>query len=497
MRQLIILSAIIMISGFAAAQQNPKFELRGLWVATVKNIDWPSKPNLSGDEQKREAIAILDKAVELNLNTIFLQIRPASDAFYFSKMEPLSIYLTTNNSQSIDYDPLTFWIDEAHKRALELHAWINPFRASMSLNDPMDSQHPVLQHPDWFIAYDNKWQYDPGNPACREHIGEVVQDIISRYDVDGIHMDDYFYPYPKAGLQFNDSLSFTNYNNEGFKESQLADWRRSNVDKTIELIHNIIKNQNRPIEFGISPFGVWRNKSVDARGSDTKAGVTNYDDLYADVLKWMKNSWIDYVTPQIYWDMNHPAANFKVLTDWWNKNSYGKNIYIGHALYRVNSDGGAWQNVNEIPNQIDYARRHSNLLGSVFFSSHHLNRDLKGLQDSLIINQFKYLSLIPVMDNSDSIAYNDKPLKLVKRGKYLKWNIKKLTFKPARYVVYAYNFTESNPENNARNIYAIISSNNLLLNRPLPGKHCYFKVAAIDASNNERCLSFPKSVIMK
>jgi uncharacterized lipoprotein YddW (UPF0748 family) len=494
-----VISAIVLlffVHGYS--QKHPKYELRGLWVATVKNIDWPSKAGLSSDEQKAEAIAIIEKAHSLNLNALFLQVRPSSDLIYPSELEPLTIYLTGDVNATSDYDPLKFWIDETHQRGMELHAWINPFRASMSINEPMNPLHPVKQHPDWFIAYAGKWQYDAGNPQCRNHIANVVKELVTRYNIDGVHMDDYFYPYPQANEVFNDSVSFNKYGKKNETLTNIDDWRRENVDKTIVLINQSIKEIKPYVEFGISPFGVWRNQADDARGSNTKAGVTNYDHLYADILKWMENDWVDYVVPQIYWDMNHPTANYKVLVDWWNKNSYDKDIYIGHALYRVNVDAGAWKKPDEIVNQIKYARTKANVFGSVHFSARHLNRDIFGLQDSLKNDVYKYPSLIPEMNMNQPVPVDLLPVKIRKCGRYLTWKLKDQSFVPARYIVYAYNELVSNPENDARNIYCITGDRKVeIINSKLKSKTSYFKVSAIDEYNRERCLSYPKRLTFK
>lgn len=470
--------------------------MRGLWVATVKNIDWPSKPNLPSEAQQQEAIAILDKAKSLNLNAIFLQIRPASDALYQSSFEPMSIYLTGQSGQAPEpfYDPLAFWVQQAHARGIELHAWLNPYRANMSVNDKLDQSHPVHKHPDWFITYNGRQQYDPGNPACRQHIAEVVAEVVANYDIDGVHLDDYFYPYPKAGEEFDDNASFAIYNEKGLTK---ADWRRENVNQTIRLLQQTIKTHKPHLTFGVSPFGVWRNKADDPLGSDTRAGITNYDILYADILLWLREGWIDYVAPQIYWDTEHVTANFRVLADWWSKNSYGKPVFIGHSLYRVNSDPAPWDNPTQMLEQINISRQKANVYGSIFFSANHLNRDLKGLQDSLRQRTYAHMALVPPTVESEQ-NLSIRPISARKSGRYLKWKNPNKQAKTKHYVVYTYEHVVSNPENDGAHITNITLQNRLKLDKQkYSGQTVYFKVSAIDEFNYEVALSYPIKLTFK
>ena len=475
------------------SQLHPKYELRGTWIATVKNIDWPSKPGLSSYQQQREALQLLDLLKSQNINTIFLQVRPSSDAIYPSELEPWSPYLSGKSGQAPEkyYDPLAFWIYEAHKRGIELHAWINPFRATMSLDEDLDNRHPVKQHPEWFIEYNNKLQYDPGNPECRIHIAQVVQDIVKRYDVDGIHMDDYFYPYPVSGLIFNDSTSFVIHNPEMITD--IGDWRRHNVDETVALLQKTIKNIKPYVAFGISPFGVWRNADKDSTGSLTKAGITNYDDLYADILKWMKEKDIDYVVPQIYWDTGHKTANFSVLAKWWSDHSYSTPVFIGHGLYRVGSDNESWKNPSQMLDQLRFLRDSSKANGSVYFSAKHFKRDLLGFQDSLKAGQYKYPSLNPelIRNINDPVITTDILVK--KRFRKIKWECENLNVKPSKFVVYIYQSSDLDPLLNSENIYNITGLNEIKLNKKLFERktNYYIKIEAIDHYDRSCGLSLP------
>ena len=330
----------------------PSAKCERFWIASVANIDWPSRAGLSVDMQQQEMIELLDLAKEYKMNTVIFQIRPAADAFYKSEIEPWSQWL--NGKQGMappeDYDPLQFTIEQCKRRGLDIHVWLNPYRAVFDLNKSSVSEdHPYKAHPEWFVTYGNKGYFNPGLPETRNHVASVVADIVKRYKVDAVHFDDYFYPYRIAGKEFPDQAAFEMYP-RGFDDSRKDDWRRDNVDLIIKQLHDTIKTLAPHIEFGISPFGVWRNQSVDPRGSATRAGQTNYDDLYADILKWQKSGWIDYVTPQIYWHIGKEVADYAVIADWWSKNAYGCRLYTGHGFYRIDKDSKdkAWRSSKKL-----------------------------------------------------------------------------------------------------------------------------------------------------
>ena len=302
-----------------------KYEFRGVWVATVANIDFPSSKNLTTQQQKDEFIKLLDMHKRNGMNAVVVQIRPAADAFYPSQYEPWSEYLTGKQGQppSPYYDPLKFMIAETHKRGMEFHAWMNPYRAEFQIGkSSISPTHITRVHPEWFIDYGGVKYFDPGNKDAQKFVVNVVRDVVKRYDIDAIHFDDYFYPYRIAGKEFNDNISFIKYGNGMSRD----DWRRSNVDSIILQLSKAIKEENKYCQFGISPFGVWRNIDKDPEGSNTKAGQTNYDDLYADILLWLRMKWIDYVVPQLYWEISHKVVGFEVLTDWWATHSYGRQL---------------------------------------------------------------------------------------------------------------------------------------------------------------------------
>lgn len=371
-------------------------EFRAVWIASVDNIDWPSKKGIAVDSQKAEFIRLLNLHKQNGMNAIIMQIRPATDAFYPSAYEPWSEWLSgvQGKPPTPYYDPLQFMINETHKRNMEFHAWCNPYRADFKIGSAsIAPSHITRLHPDWFLDYGDKKYFDPGNKNAQTFVEEVIRDITERYDVDAIHFDDYFYPYRIAGKEFPDSVSFKRYGKGMNKE----EWRRSNVDSIILALANSIKKTKPWVKFGISPFGVWRNSDKDARGSNTKAGQTNYDDLYADILLWLQKGWIDYVAPQLYWEFGHKAAPYEVLIDWWSKHTYGKHCYIGLGIYRAGSND-AWKDSTQLPRQIKLLRNTNNIQGMIFFSSKTFNKNPNGWNDSLRLNYFKELSLIPEMN---------------------------------------------------------------------------------------------------
>lgn len=374
-----------------------KTEFRAAWIATVDNIDWPSKKGLPVDVQKQEFIRILDLHKQNGLNAIIMQIRPATDAFYPSPYEPWSEWLSgvQGKPPSPYYDPLQFMIDETHKRGMEFHAWCNPYRADFRIGKAsIASAHITKIHPNWFLDYGDKKYFDPGNKEAQQFVVDVIKDITERYDVDAIHFDDYFYPYRITGKEFPDSVSYRLYGNGMKKE----DWRRSNVDSIIFKLFTVIRQTKPHVQFGISPFGVWRNASKDPRGSNTTAGQTNYDDLYADILLWLQKGWIDYVAPQLYWEFGHRAAPYEVLIDWWSKNTYGKNCYIGLGIYRANGRDTAWKDSTLLPRQIEMLRNTPNIQGMIFFSTKSFFNNPNGWNDSLRLNYFKEPALLPQLN---------------------------------------------------------------------------------------------------
>jgi len=369
-------------------------EFRGAWVATVGNIDWPSTNNLTVNQQKSEMLAFLDRAVRLNLNAIIFQVRPISDALYDSKIEPWSYYLTGTMGQAPSpyYDPLEFAVTEAHKRGLELHAWFNPFRAGPPTGKfPISKNHISRTHPDLVRKYGNLLWLDPGEKEAQDYSFRVVMDVVKRYDIDGVHFDDYFYPYKqqdaqKRDLDFPDWSSWHKYG-EGGKFSR-DDWRRENVNKFVKRVYESIKSAKPWVKFGVSPFGIWQpGYPAPARGMNA------FSILYCDSRKWLTNGWLDYCSPQLYWAIDAPEQGFTGLLNWWlEQNPKHRNIWPGIDSDRV---GGKWK-AEEIVNQIKITReRCDGVAGEAQWSMKCLMQDRGGLATALANGVYAERALIP------------------------------------------------------------------------------------------------------
>jgi uncharacterized lipoprotein YddW (UPF0748 family)/DNA-binding MarR family transcriptional regulator len=392
-------------TGIGAAPR-PKYEFRAAWVASVENIDWPSKKGLPVDSQKVEFTRLLDMHQRNGLNAVVVQIRPAADALYPSVYEPWSEWLTgvQGKPPSPYYDPLAFMIEETHKRGMEFHAWCNPYRAVKTIGrSTVAADHVTRRHPEWFVRFENTLYFDPGNKEVQQYVTAVIADIVGRYDIDALHFDDYFYPYDIVegggrGKDFPDDASYALYGNGLSK----GDWRRSNVDTIILQISQIIKAEKPHCKFGISPFAIWRNNSKDPEGSATLGGQTDYDNLYADVLLWLKNGWIDYVVPQIYFEFSQPHAPYGVLLDWWAHHSYGRQCYVGLGIYKAGTNA-AWRDPTQLPRQIRAQRSYPEVQGAVYFSSSSFQTNPLGWNDSLLNNYYNYPALIPPMPWIDTV----------------------------------------------------------------------------------------------
>jgi len=482
-----------------ATSAQPKYEFRAVWVATVANIDWPSQKGLTTEQQKAEVIDLIEMQKSLGMNTIILQVRPTADAFYRSELEPWSRYLCGIQGQAPNpfYDPLKFWIEECHKRGMELHAWLNPYRVALNFDDPLSTSHIAFKHPDWIIKYGDKLYFDPGIPETREFVTKVVTDIVRRYDVDAIHFDDYFYPYPLAE-DFPDTVSFRQYN-RGLSQENIGDWRRENVDIIIEMLNNSIKAVKPWVKFGISPFGVWRNKEDDPLGSDTKAGSTNYDHLYANIIKWQKNGWIDYCLPQLYWRIGHPLVDFTLLVNWWKEHAYGRAMYIGHGVYRVSPDSKIpeWADPNQLPSQIEVLRNIPEIGGSAFYSSKWFKANLLGFQDSLRQHFYRKPAIVPPMPWID----NRPPQAVVKvkgGGKKVKWKTADVTNemdKPWQFVVYLNEVGKHFNPDTSEQIFTITRDQELKFERINKKKKKYeVRISVLDRLNNESKISKPAEI---
>jgi uncharacterized lipoprotein YddW (UPF0748 family) len=375
-----------------------KREMRGAWLTTVRNIDWPSEPGLSADEQKAELDQWLDESVEMGLNAVFLHARPTADAVYDSELEPWARYLTGEQGGDPGYDPLEYAVEEAHKRGLEMHAWFNPYR--VGLQDPdienLADDHPVKQNPDWLVDFGKEAYVDPGNPEVREWVTAVIMDVVDRYDIDGMHFDDFFYPYPQDGATFDDDASWEAH---GGDFDDRGDWRRDNVDQLMRDVHGQIQETKPWVSFGVSPFGIWRNDTTDPSGSPS-SGLQSYDAQYADTRTWIEEGTVDYVAPQLYWERGFSTADYEAMTDWWANEveGTGVDLYVGQGAYRLGESG--WTGDDALSTQLDYSSENEQVMGDIYFSIKSM-RDNPDAVNHLLENHYSQPALPPVIESPD------------------------------------------------------------------------------------------------
>lgn len=395
------------VSTVQALTQPPPIrrEFRGVWIASVQNIDWPSQPGLSTQEQKDELLGMFDRAVALRLNAVILQVRPAADAMYPSPYEPWSEYLTgqMGRAPSPWYDPLEFAVTEAHKRGLELHAWFNPYRARHpSARSAPSANHISRTHPELVKRYGSMLWMDPGEPEVRDQTIRVVLDVVQRYDIDGVHIDDYFYPYKEKDrrgrtIEFPDATSWRKYQRSGRRLAR-DDWRRANVDSLIYQVYVRIKAAKPWVKFGISPFGVWRPGNPPQIG-----GFDSYAELYGDSRKWLINGWADYFTPQLYWPTTRPDLSYPVLLQWWvEQNAKGRHIWPGNYLDKVTGTDTGWP-AEEMLDQIALTRAQRGATGNVYFSMRSFMFGRDGLPEKLVAGPYASKTLVPASPWLDSI----------------------------------------------------------------------------------------------
>lgn len=369
-------------------------EFRGAWIATIGNLDWPSKAGLPSDVQQRELLALLDRAVSLRLNAVILQVRPAADALYASTMEPWSLYLSGEMGRAPEpyYDPLEFAVSEAHKRGLELHAWFNPFRALSSVrNNPPSSTHLSKTHPELVRRYGDLLWLDPGEEAVRDHVIGVITDVVRRYNIDGVHLDDYFYPYPmkdarRRVVDFPDDASWARYAETGGLLER-GDWRRENVNLFVERLYKQIKAEKPWVQFGIAPFGIWRPQK-----EPLIFGLDAYDELYADSRKWLENGWVDYISPQLYWTMNARGHGYATMLQWWaGANPLGRHLWPGVATSRI----GPAQPAADFLRQIALTRLWPGSKGNIHWHIKTLTDNLGEISNLLSEQLYAFQALAP------------------------------------------------------------------------------------------------------
>lgn len=463
----IILFFFLFFSQFSCNSQYkipspPKREFRASWIVTVDNKDFPSRPGMSSDEQKLELTEMVEFHQQQGMNAIIFQVRPSADAFYQSKIEPWSEWISGTQGKAPEpyYDPLAYVIEECHRRNMELHAWFNPYRAIFSMyTSSISDNHVLHRHPEWFVEYAKKKYFNPGIPEVRKYTVDIIVDVLKRYDIDGIHFDDYFYPYRAGKEDFPDEDAFYKFRGEFNGKN---DWRRNNISLLIKEVHEAIRQIKPYVKFGVSPLGVWRNKTEDARGSLTFSKQTAYEELGADVIHWLEKGWIDYIAPQLYWSIGHAQSDYRTLVNWWSRNNFGKHVYIGQAIFKIGNDKDAnWHDPSELLDQIRINRSHQEITGSVFFRARFLMENNFKVSDSLKRSFYQYPALVPSMPWKDNLPpYPPNGLKIIKTKQriILKWKAPEPAFDTetaSYYVVYRFREEEIVDLNNPKHIVSI------------------------------------------
>lgn len=479
---LLLMITMVLVSAYAQ-----KREFRGAWIQCVNG----QFQGMSTATMQQTLQSQLDELQKDGVNAIIFQVRPECDALYPSKYEPWSRFLTgvQGKAPSPYWDPLQWMIDQCHKRGMELHAWINPYRAKTKSTTALASNHIAITNPERVFTYDNQYILNPGMPENRDYICKVVDDIVSRYDIDGLHIDDYFYPYPAPGMVIPDDAEYAKYNN-GIKDR--GDWRRYNVDLFIEQLGKSIHKTKPWVKFGVSPFGIYRNKKSDPLNGSETNGLQNYDDLYADVLRWVNNGWIDYCVPQLYWQIGHPAADYTTLIKWWNKHAGNRPLYIGEDVERtVKFPDLQNPKINQMPAKYALHKQMNNVEGTVLWYAKAAVDNIGNYGTLLRTSYWRNPALQPLMPFIDDKAPK-KPRKLkpvwTEDGLVLFWTAPKgkgWKDEAHKYVVYRFAKGENVNTNSENHIVAITSDTFLKLPYN-DGKNKYtYVVTALDRMSNE------------
>ena len=476
----------------------PKREFRGAWIATVANIDWPGHFSDPPQKQKEDLRHLLDALHRAGINAVFFQVRPECDALYRSKYEPWSYWLSGKQGQPPEpfYDPLQFAIQEAHKRGMELHAWFNPYRAERVIGlYPLAANHVVKAHPEWILSFTEKGGklriLNPGIPEVRQYVTRVVMDVVKRYDIDGVHFDDYFYPYPNNDIARTnkDSLTFAKYKHGDASDSSIASWRRENVNILMRMIHDSIRATKPFVKFGVSPFGIYRKGQPQGiRGMDA------YEKIYCDPLAWLHDRSVDYLTPQLYWRIGG-EQDFEKLLNWWADQTAKekRHLYVGHIFGRRFSQ-------KELPEQLKLVRKNKKAQGDVYFSAKHFAMNTLGFDKRVREKEYRYPALPPEMGWKAVGPLPDRPRRFrfarpdsQSTARFL-WEMPQHTETDSTFRFVLYRFAQapadSNPPRTPANICALTGGRSFLP-RPAPkaSTRLYFALSAVDRNGRESRLS--------
>lgn len=489
-RKLFFLLCLFFLQSMSVYCDNsPKREFRGAWIQCVNG----QFIGMGARQMQATLTSQLDRLKQCGINAIIFQVRPECDALYASPYEPWSRFLTGRQGQAPApyWDPLEWMVEECHKRGMELHAWINPYRAKTKTTNELASTHIAVKHPEAVFRYDGQLILNPGIPDNRDYICMVVADIVKRYDIDGLHIDDYFYPYPAAGQVIPDNAEFAAFNN-GINDR--GDWRRYNVDLFMKQMYETIHKVKPWVKFGVSPFGIYRNaKSAPDIGSRTN-GLQNYDDLYADVLMWVNNGWVDYCVPQLYWEIGHKAADYETLIKWWNRYASKRHLYIGEDVVRTaESRDLANPYINQLPAKRRLHKAMSNVNGTVLWYAKAVVDNIGNYGSLLEKNYWKYPALVPTMPYIDR-----KAPKKVRKMKFMGIDDKLVLFwkapngknwknKAAKYVIYEFADGEKVDIDNPAKIVAITSDEfyEIPAGTLRRGGKISYAVTALDRMSNE------------
>lgn len=466
--------------------EGPKREMRGAWIQCVNG----QFQGMSREQMQANLTHQLDALQAAGVNVIMFQVRAEADALYESNFEPWSKFLTGRQGQHPGWDPLAWMVAECHRRSMEIHAWINPFRAKTKGTKELADNHPYFRNPDRFFKYDGLFIFDPGRTENQAYICDVVADIVRRYDIDGLHIDDYFYPYPAAGQAIPDAMTFR-ANSNGY--NNIADWRRYNVSNFIHMLYNTIRSTKPWVKFGVSPFGIYHNAKADDTipGSETR-GLQNYDDLYADVLYWVNQGWVDYLVPQLYWEIGHSAADYECLVKWWAKYAGNRPLIIGQDVERtVRAKDVKNPTVHQMPAKFELQRAFPQIKGSCLWYSAAVVRNEGGYATELTNNYHLTPSLQPQMPFIDDKAPS-RPRKLkalwMPDGYYLFWTAPKAKSEmdaAKLYVVYAFEKGQEINLNSSTHIMAITPETMYKLPYNFGKEQYVYVVTALDRLQNE------------